>query len=181
MVAHQICGKRNPNPSILWGGVGEGKFSRLVKIPSNRRSDRSPNGRFIHIVQADDDQAGAAHFAGSPGAVEILVDPGADALDQKAHRLSRYIGKALQPENVMRGNDRLQLFDETGWIGNRAQFDEETVEFVMAVLLAGLVFHLVMGLAVGDIAFGADAKAEQDGGGNLAVLGLDHRRLAAGA
>ncbi len=93
--SHERRGKRSPSPSPLWGGVGEGLWSRPVKAPSNRRSDRGTHGGFIHVVEADDDQAGAAHFAGSPGAVEILVDAGADALDQKAHRLAGDIGKAL--------------------------------------------------------------------------------------
>ena len=63
--------------------------------------DGGAHRSFVHVVQADDDEARTALLASRPGTVVILVDAGANGLDQQAHRLAGHVGKALEAQHVM--------------------------------------------------------------------------------
>ena len=130
-------------------------------------------------MQADDDQAGAAALACRPRPVEIAVDACTHRLDHLPHRLAGNVGEALQPQDVVAGDHRLQAIVEARGVGDRPGLDDERMELVVVVIVVGaFVLQLVVGLAIDDVVLGADAETEQHLRRDDAVLRLDHRRAA---
>src|SRR6185437_15553625 len=119
-VVRPFCDHASPQPSVL-----------------QRRGDR----RLIETLATDHHQATGARLADTPGAVEIMLQAAADALDDLPQLLSGHDEKAFEAQDVMRGDRRPDPVEEAGSIGNRAALHDEALEIVVIVRLAGRVMR----------------------------------------
>src|SRR5258708_6606799 len=94
-----------------------------------RRGDRGA----VEAFAADDDEAGRARLAVAPGAVEIMLQPLADALHHLAELLAGHVEEALEAENVVRRDHRAEAGEEVRGIGDRAARHDEALEIIMVV------------------------------------------------
>ena len=103
-----------------------------------------------------------------------MFDSRTYGLDHETHRLAGNIDETLEPQHIMICNHALELLDEGFRLGHRAKPDDEALELIVVVLLAGFMLHLMMRFAVGDIFLGADAEAEQQLIAELAEARRNH-------
>nr|GFB25765.1 hypothetical protein [Tanacetum cinerariifolium] len=145
------------------------------------RSERRAQLRFKHSgveFLADQHQPGFADFVGLPGAIKVLVEACADALNQQAHRLARDGGKALDAQDAVLHNRLSQRVEQQRFI-RLGQVDRDRVKRIMVVIVSVIAFMvIVMGLAAINVQLGLGTQAQQHADRQLALAGLDdfHRR-----
>src|SRR5258708_23531985 len=94
-----------------------------------RRGDRGA----VEAFAADDDEAGRARLAVAPGAVEIMLQPLADALHHLAELLAGHGEEALEAENGVRRDHRAEAGAEARGVGGRAARHDQALENILVL------------------------------------------------
>jgi len=136
-----------------------------------RRGDR----RLVEALAADDDEAAGARLAGTPGAVEIMLHATTDPLDDLTQLLARNGQKTLEAQYVVRRDRGADPGEESGGIGDRTALDDEALEIVVIVRLAGRM----MRRTIRQIVLGRGGEAEQQRRRQRAMCRLDQLDLRA--
>src|SRR5690242_7615442 len=89
-----------PDPSEISPGFA----ARRCISAFHRRFDR----RAVEALEADHHQAAVALLVLTPGAVVVMLDPAADALQHQAHVAAGDVEEALHAQDVVLGDGRLQ-------------------------------------------------------------------------
>ena len=122
--------------------------------------------RAVKTLLADYHEAPVAGLSGAPGAVELVREAFADALNQQAHRLARHLDKALHAQDVMVARHASQFSGKDGGVRDRLEGDDERVEIVVIVTF----FSIVARWAREEIILGGRGEAEQHVGVELALM-----------
>src|SRR6185312_2639813 len=88
-------------------------------IPARLCLKRGGDRRPVEPLEADDDEAADPRFAGGPGPIEIVLNAGADPLDDLAQLLAGNGEKALEAEDIVRRQRRRDTGEEQGRVGDR--------------------------------------------------------------
>src|ERR1051326_7922477 len=101
---------------------------------SSSRLDRRGDRGAVEAFAADHHEPALARLAGTPGPVEIMLEPRAHALHDLAEILAGHMQEALQPKDVMCGDDLAESRQEPAGVGDRPPRHDETLEIVVIVL-----------------------------------------------
>ena len=112
----------------------------------------------IEPLAADHDETAGARFIRLPGAVVMMLEAGADALNEQAHGLARDLHEAFHAQHLMRRRDLRQMRDQTFRIDGRREIDDEALEVVVIVIVLGVVTRG----AIDEIGLDRRADAERD-------------------
>jgi hypothetical protein len=128
-----------------------------------------PDGDAVETFTADHDESCFAPLAGKPGAVEIMLDPVADRLQDTPAAATDHIGKTLDPQHIMRGDHRAQSGKEGITRLYWAACDDKAFEIVVIVL----AFQIVEGWPGREIFLGCGGKAQRNLRDDLSISCCD--------
>src|ERR1019366_10272381 len=120
-----------------------------------RRRELPGDARPVEALLADHHETTRARLVRSPGAVEVMLEPRADALHQQAHRLAGDFDKALYAQDIMRERAFREPRDKRRGVRRGRDLDDETVEIVVIVIFQ----PIVMRRAIGEIVLGGGGEA----------------------
>ena len=121
-------------------------------IPQHLKCELSLDACSVEALQADHHQRRAAFLTVAPGAIEPMIDPGADRLNNEARRVAVKGDETFQPQDTVAADQCRDGLDQHAAIRNGVERDEEALEIVVVVLRDAL--DLVMRAAGGEIALG---------------------------
>ena len=123
----------------------------------------------VEAFAADYDKPRLAIFAGMPGPVVMLLQAVADRLHDFPSVSVGHIGKALDPEHIVRADHGAQLGKECIAVGYWAAGHHKNFEIVVIVLR----LQIVSGGPGSEIFLGSGSQAECDFRRDPACLGRD--------
>src|SRR5690606_34334461 len=99
--------------------------------PNLYSGNRTRDGLTVEPLLTDNDQTSLTAFVRPPCAIELMLQPRAHALYQEPHRLTVYLGKPFDAQDVVRGGGILYALQDHGRIVEPRHIDDERFEIVV--------------------------------------------------